>query len=277
MNRRDALAPPSVRWPTWFTLLALFIGAACGPPGALPAQSAVARAGETIEAGDDALPPSSPTYATDPVGAALLGGPLSYAAERELTRALGDRGDHPVGDGRLALLAQWAARRAARGITIEPALVDAVARRIGYVGPTPWVAFFPCGADAEHPVADADLQRVLAAVPSNVPVTRYGLATLHRGAGQDVVAVALNSLEVTLRPIPKRFAVNDTLRLSGKVGDRFVTARLAITLPDGKVRTWGSASRAVTSEWAVTKAGVHRVELLGDGASGPVVVANFPI
>jgi uncharacterized protein YkwD len=52
---------------------------------------------------------------------------------------------------------------------------------------------------------------------------------------------------------------------------------LAITLPDGKVQTWEAASREVRGDWAFTLRGAHRVELLGDGPSGPVVVANFPV
>jgi uncharacterized protein YkwD len=50
-----------------------------------------------------------------------------------------------------------------------------------------------------------------------------------------------------------------------------------VTLPGGEVRGFDQASRAFSAELRFDAPGVYQVELLGDGKSGPVVVANFPV
>jgi uncharacterized protein YkwD len=256
-------------------LAALALSASCGPLPS-PQRAAGARADDIALTPGDDLPPSNPMYATEPTGDALLGGPSSRDAEAQLLAALRKRGDRPQGDGRLALLARWGLRQALRGTAIDPASVDAIARRVGWVGPTPWVYVFRGRRDGARPIEDSDLDKQVADIPSNVPVTRYGIATVSRGDDEGI-AVAMQSLEVTLHPVQKRLAVKDELRLAGTLGDRFQRAQFAVTFPGGTVRTWESATREVTGTWVIAETGVHRIELLGDGPSGPVVVANFPI
>jgi uncharacterized protein YkwD len=127
-----------------------------------------------------------------------------------------------------------------------------------------------------HPISPTDLRRNLDDLPANVPLHRYGIATISRGP-ECAVAVAVQALEVTLEPIPKQIAPNGELRLHGTIGERFAKGHLAVTLPGGKVRSFDSATRGVDGSFAVSETGMHRVELLGDGPSGPVVVANFPV
>lgn len=63
-------------------------------------------------------------------------------------------------------------------------LIDAVARRVGFPGPTPWILIFH-GGDT-----DEDLKRKLATLPTNVPISRLGLSAVSRGPEQ-LVAVGL--------------------------------------------------------------------------------------
>jgi uncharacterized protein YkwD len=107
-------------------------------------------------------------------------------------------------------------------------------------------------------------------------VSRYGISTVVHG--EEVgVAIAMHALEVSLRPVQKRVAVNDSVVLAGTLAERFQRAHFAVTLPGGAVRTWESDGRELNGTLTISEPGVHRIEVLGDGPSGPVVVANFPI
>jgi len=206
----------------------------------------------------------------------VLGGPVSDGAERQVLAALANRGDHPTADGRLALVAQWAARRRLRQDTVDAEGLDAVAHRVWFVGPTPMLFIVQRKGTTEQPIDAAELDARLASIPSNLPMDRYGIATVTRGQ-QDIVAVALDALELKLAPVPKHLDVHDKLHIGAKLAQRFRGAELAITLPDGRVRTWETATRDMTGDWEIVTPGVHKIELLGNGPTGPVVVANFPV
>lgn len=247
--------------------------AACGPlPDARPAASSGSSGAATT---DLDVPASAETYTTDAAAGGVLGGPVSEGAERQLLAALGARGDRPTSDGRLALVAQWAARRRLRQEPVDAAGIDAIARRLGFVGPTPFLFVVPRHGPTEQPIDGTELADRIASIPTNMPMDRYGIATLTRG--QDAIAVALDPLEVRLEPVPKHLAVHDRLHIAATLGERFRGVELAITLPDGQVRSWETATREMKGDWETVSPGVHKVELLGNGPSGPVVVANFPV
>lgn len=248
---------------------------ACGP---FPAGNRPPAAGDGRPYGgaDADVPAASTVYGTDAAPGGVLGGPVSEGAERQLVAALASRGDHPTPDGHLALVAQWAARRRIRQENVDAAGLDAVARRVGFVGPTPMLFVVGRHGPTEQPIEATELDTRLGAIPSNLPMDRYGIATLTLGQ-QDVIAVALDALELTLAPVPKHLGVHDKLHIGAKLGERFRGAELAITLPDGTVRSWETATRDMTGDWEIVHTGVHKIELLGNGPTGPVVVANFPV
>jgi uncharacterized protein YkwD len=229
------------------------------------------------------LPPSDAVYATAPTPGWSDGDAWSGVAERYTLATLRGRcsrtgtgsADDPRGDGRLALIARWAALRFARNALPDAMTVDAVARRVGYVGPPPFVFAFKGGFASEQAIDD-ELERQFATIPSNVVLTRYGVATITAG-GERVTGIVVAAIELTLDALPKHASRSRPLHLTGKVADRFDAVRLSVTLPSGKVRSSGSARRAFDSDLTLSEAGVHRVELLGEGKSGPVVVANFPV
>jgi uncharacterized protein YkwD len=222
------------------------------------------------------VPPASVAYSTDAAPGGVLGGPVSEGAERQVLAALATRGDHPTADGRLAVAAQWAARRRLRQDAVDAEGLDAIAHRVGFVGPTPMLFIVQRKGPAEHPIDATELDARLASIPTNMPMNRYGIATLTRGEA-DVVAVALDGLELSLAPVPKHLNVHDMLHIGATLGERFRGAELAITLPDGHVRTWETATRDMTGDWEIVSPGIHKIELLGNGPTGPVVVANFPV
>ena len=224
----------------------------------------------------DEIPPSAAEYSTEPPGDGVFGGPSGRAVEAQVLEALHKRGDHPQGDARLGIVARWRLYRAVRGTRADLTDVDAVSRRVGWVGDTPWVTIFRGRLDTPRPIADVELEQLVAGLPANWPVSRYGISTVVHG--EEVgVAVAMHSLELSLLPVRKRVALNDKVVLAGTLAERFQRAHFAVTLPGGSVRTWESNGRELSGTFGISEAGVHRVEVLGDGPSGPVVVANFPV
>ncbi|WP_394826540.1 CAP domain-containing protein [Pendulispora albinea] len=233
------------------------------------------------------VPPSAATYASEPAGPAApttpapspaprtdtAGAGMTALADASFVRVFRQRGDTFRADPRLTQLASWIA---SRGEAPKDALaVDVMSRRLGYVGPAPWLLYIE-GSSLSEADIEARLARVIESIPRNMPITRYGIGTAGAGAAESL-AIAFASVEVELEPVPKHLARGQTLHLAGKVGDRFARVDLAITRPDGVVRTFRNGDRSYRGDLTLTDPGVHKVELLGDGATGPVVLANFPI
>src|SRR5260370_9581174 len=81
--------------------------------------------------------PSNPTYATDPTTGGVVGDESTRLLERVLLRVLTEqRAEAPQRDGRLAVIAAWAASKSAQ-TQLSSAELDEVARRAGHVGPSP--------------------------------------------------------------------------------------------------------------------------------------------
>jgi uncharacterized protein YkwD len=253
--------------PGWFARFVLAIAlAACEEPPHTPR----AEPSDPWLSSSDDLPASVEQYTSAPEPGGPLGGPAADAFEARLLRALHDRGDPPVDDERLSRIARWMLRRAMHGSEGDRTLIDAVARRVGFPGPTPWILLFH-GGDT-----DEDLKRKLATLPTNVPISRLGLAAASRGPEQ-LVAVGLGTVELTLAAVPKHMTRAQVGHLAGTLDRRFTSLRLSITRPDGEVKSWTKEGTDFGTDFQLPRKGVSRVELLGDGPSGPVVVANFPI
>jgi uncharacterized protein YkwD len=239
---------------------------ACEPPQ--PARVEVPSA-PLVTPSDD-LPPSADSYASAPEAGGRTGGPAADAFEERVRRALHDRGDQPQEDARLARVARWMLRRAMHGAPDDRTLLDAVARRVGFPGPTPWILVLHANN------GDAELARRMAGLPANVPISRLGIAAASRGSEQ-LVAVAFGTVELTLAPVPKHMTASQVGHLAGTLDARFTSSRLSITMPTGDVKSWRKQGTEFSTDFQLPLQGVNRVELLGDGPSGPVVVANFPL
>jgi uncharacterized protein YkwD len=82
---------------------------------------------------------------------------------------------------------------------------------------------------------------------------------------------------LTLQPFPSHFALNDVLAVHGEVGARFGFAHVFLTTVDGSVQEKRMPDRRVEASFELPKAGKYKLEVMGDGATGPVIVANVPI
>ena len=194
-----------------------------------------------------------------------MGGPRAAALANEVREALRVRGDSGEPDGALATVAAWFAGQASRA---QQRAMAHVALRAGFPGALSASAAFRLDAGA-----DDVWRRALADIATNLPVTRYAVYV----SPDDVAVVVFGRMEVSLEPFPRRFRPGDACRLRGEISARYDHARVYLTRPDGKVDETPLAGRAIDLPVTVAGPGVYRVEVMSDGATGPVVLANVPI
>jgi uncharacterized protein YkwD len=235
-----------------FVVAALALNACATAPSVTP----------TVTAGE---PASAAAYTTAARPDGVLGGPRAAALAREVRDALRARGDAAEPDGALAVVARWLAGqgRAAR----QGGLAD-VALRAGFPGAVSTAAAF-------RPDAGADdvWRQALADIAGNLAVTRYAVYV----SPADIAVVVFGRMEVTLDPFPRRFHPGEAFRLRGEISTRYDHARVYLTRPDGKVDDTPRLGRAIDLSLPLSRPGVYRVEVMSDGATGPVVLANVPI
>jgi len=206
--------------------------------------------------------------AADYVSAARPNGVVGGAAARALSTAIADalqaRSDVAEPDGALAVAAAWFVAAGAEGRRRGAGIA---ARRSGFVGEVLTAAVFPLG-EPDH------WRRALGALARNFPVTRYGVYVSPDGR---VAGVVFADVSLTLEPFPRHLHAGATLKLRGEIAHRFDRASVHVTGVDGRVRQTRFQGRGIVTDLRLTAAGVYRVEVMGDGAAGPTVLANVPI
>jgi uncharacterized protein YkwD len=215
------------------------------------------------------VPEDAEAYTTSRGSNGVRGGESAKEAETLLHGELALRGDSAEPDSALAATAAWALRAAyAREELSSNATTDA-AHRFGFAGMTlGWIA----GTLGQEKTR-LSLKDLVTQVPSNTRINRYGIMAGH---GRDVVIV-LGVVEASLDDFPRSLAPGGSFRLSGDVSDRFERASVFSTNPAGKVREIPMAARAIDAAVEFPAAGIYKLEVMGYGASGPVVLVNVPI
>jgi uncharacterized protein YkwD len=209
-----------------------------------------------------------------PSGAALLDDDARTLAQA-IDSAQSRSSAHLIGDPRLMRLAGWVAEHLAPDGTMPmKAALDQAARHLGLVEPTPHVLAIASSTrdDVARRLGD-DMASLLA----DRDYSHYGAVAIQRdGMGVYVITLAFRFLE--LAPVARTVALGDSLALVGRLTHGLSTAELAITRPDGQV-VRGTRSRDNAFEFRVPaeRAGIYRVEILGESALGITVVANFPV
>jgi uncharacterized protein YkwD len=239
-------------------LLAL---AGCASPAVVAPPDRVEEP-EEVASGDPA-----DSYLTDAQPRGVAGGKTAEQVAAKVARALRERGAEAEADGALGELAAWYLREWEAKRTLESVHSERVAQHHGFAGNL-------LGAVAASATgADADAWREsLAAVPVNLPVNRYGVRASPAG-----VAVAFGVVEADLRPFPRRVRPGRAVRLRGRIARRFAHGAIYLTGTDGKVGEIRLPAREVDARLRFPVPGVYQAELMGDGASGPVVLVNVPI
>ena len=252
------------RW-VWVAVLGgLVVG--CAEPTGAGARSASESATAKGE-------PSAPSVANGVQYATGLtpGGVVGAAAQglvAEVSAALVQRGDVAEADGLLGATATWMLRELLEGRSVDQAAGDAAARRVGFAG----VVLSMAGFDRAQ---NGQLWRdALGRVPANLPVNRYGISASRDGRS---VAVVFGAVELTLQPFPRQIALNGALMLRGVVGPRFAFSHVYLNKPDGTVEERRMRTREVQTAFSFSKPGRYKLEVMGDGATGPVILANVPL
>jgi uncharacterized protein YkwD len=163
---------------------------------------------------------------------------------------------------------------AARTGNIDSVDVERVARHLGFPGTILAACVFPL-APPPRAGADDTWRQSLAELAPNLAVTRYGLAVSET---LGMAAVVFGDMSVALEaPLPRHLPRPGSLRMRGTLGPRFGYGHLYVTAPDGRVSETPIAKRDFDLPVPLPTVGVYRVELMGDGPTGPTVVMNVPI
>ncbi|HWZ91348.1 MAG TPA: CAP domain-containing protein [Polyangiaceae bacterium] len=223
-------------------------------PGRFPAES--------ISVPDDV---SQYSTAAQPDGA--VGGGGVEQLQADVASALAKRGEHADADGALSAAASWALSEVNKGHPVDLIAIDLASRHFGFAGILISMAAF----DMQHQDPWRDqLERA----PRNVPITRYGIRVSPSGRS---AAVVYGSAEINYESIPRALDPGQSVTLKGQVGARFAFCHVYLTKPDGTVEEKRMPNRALDASFALEMAGKYRLEVMGDGATGPVVISNVPL
>jgi uncharacterized protein YkwD len=199
----------------------------------------------------------------------------SGALTQAFEHALQARGLQLQADVRLTELSRFIANLVSPDGTMpSQAAIDAAARHLGLVEPTPH--FVVVGTDARDGVADR-LQEDIDALLAERTYSHYG-GVMQERDGIALYVAALVFRFVELAPVPRQLEPGAAITLSGTLTHGHTAPELAITEPDGHVvRGAPARGNALQFEVPVKTRGVYRVEVLGQGPQGITVVANFPV
>ncbi len=215
-------------------------------------------------------PAPARAYSTSARSGGVADGDAARAARSIVETELMARGDLAQPDGVLAATAAEVLRAIyASGATANPTGVEAVARRLGFAGIV--LGFAAVGVDRAD--APALLHDLFASVPSNRRVTRYGIIAGHNHD----VGIVLGAVEATLDDFPRALAPGSTLHLHGEVAELYERASVFATSPNGSVRELAMPSRAIDASIELSARGTYKLEVMGYGKTGPVVLINVPV
>lgn len=231
-----------------------------------PVRSASVRTYEGTVA--EPSPPAA-SYSTKLAPDGVRGGKDAAEAAEVVEKELRQRGDVANPDGTLANAAGWVLQEAYADRTYTDAELEAAARRSGFAGMVRGSGVL----SMDRPESRGVLNRAIASMPHNLTVNRYGVAG---GRGHDA-AVVFGALEASLADIPRSVAPGSSIHLVGNISARYQRASVFVTSPSGSVREVRMHSRDVDAVLELPSKGIYKVEVMGYGATGPVVLYNVPV
>jgi uncharacterized protein YkwD len=202
--------------------------------------------------------------APQPGGASGHRGAGELAAR--VSEELAGRGQRAEADGALAATACWALSRVHHGRQVDAVSLDAASRRFGFGGVVSSYAAFATSSE----VWREQLERT----PSNVILNRFGVCVSPSGKSASLV---LGAQEMQYETIPRDYEVGQRVTLRGGVSKRYTSAHVYLTKPDGTVDQPPGVGTSIDATFPLTTLGQYRLEVMGDGPTGPVIVANMPL
>jgi uncharacterized protein YkwD len=213
------------------------------------------------------VPEEATTYVSEPRPVATSGGAAIQRVQSQLVKSLGERGPRVAADGALAATACWALREAHRGNPIDTVGMEAASRHFGFGGVARGVLVLDTRSDAS-------LGEQLESMPRNVTITRYGICA---SPSEQSAALAFGSVELSYAPIARAFELGESVSLKGRVDERFRSAHVYLTKPDGSVVDKPMRNRAFEVTFQLDAKGRYRLEVMGDGENGPEIASNLPL
>lgn len=213
------------------------------------------------------VPDSSEIYTPEARPDGVTGGPGGDKVEAEVLEMLRERGGKPQADGALGATACWMLREVNEGRRVDMISIDIASRYFGFGGVIGSGAAF--GMSAREGLRD-----IVAAMPKNIPLTRYGICVSPSGI---TGAAAFGNMEGKYETISRAVEPGQSVTLKGELAARFKTASVFLTNPDGTVAQKDSPNRAFDQTFLLDKAGVYRMEVMGDDGQGPSIVINLPV
>lgn len=256
MRSAESMLVPSLRHLAFSFFLVVFAG--CG--GALRTVGSPPH----VE-----VPPDSAVYTTSTGSSGVRGGASASDAEDFLEAELASRADEAEPDARLAAVAAWTLRAAYDQQSVSTEAATEAAYRFGFAG----MLLGYVAGPLEQERTKASLRGMIGQVPKNMLINRYGIVA---GQGSDVVIV-IGSVETEFDDFSRSVAPGGKLRLDGEIDDRYQRASVFFTDPAGSVRELPMKDREVDATIEFPEAGRYRLEVMGYGSTGPVVLMNVPI
>ncbi len=247
----------------WYGVVAFLVCVSCAGAGA-SGPFVVRGPAEHI-----VVPDAVEMYSTAAAADGVVGGQGGAQLGANIAAELAKRGTPAVADGTLAAAATWVLRDLNEGRGIDQISSEAAARRFGFTGVVESMAGF--SLDAENGEA---WREALARVPPNLPITRFGVSVSDSGR---TAAVMFGAVEISLEPFARHLAPQSKLALRGEVAARYNSAHVYVTKPDGTVEEHRAPTRKIDATLGFATPGKYKLEVMGDGPSGPVIVFNVPV
>ena len=245
----------SLRARVVLALSALLLVTSCNPYGAPTARAPVDLPASPTDL--DELPPKSDTLrqCAHLERSARRGRRVEDGGSR---RARAPRARRRRPEGRRAARAAGDVGLASGGARIktDQAMIDAVACRVGFVGPTPWIMTYGFANDGDAAKADLHLRKALADNPHDAHFNRYGISSI--GHGQ-VDMVSSSSRRSTSGCAPSRSASRSTRRSSWRGRSRRGSpAPIALHAPQRPRAHRHFKGRDVATPMKFAQPGIHR-------------------
>ena len=257
---------------TWASLLVVGVSiASCATGGdkALgQSTSATVTSAETGMLAD--VGPPSPDYDSAAVSDEAGRSAAEVALAARVAAALAARGDVATSDGKLGTIADVFVRRADQSQAATATDVDNVARHVGFVGTIVAAKIFA----TTSPGPTEPWQDELTHLESNLRITRFAVRVR---ASEGIAAVVFGDVSLSLKRFAKRYDVGSAVRLRGELSPTFSSGSAYLADAKGNVREIALRDRRFEVSFDLGTPGRHRVEIMGNGPLGPLILANVPI
>ena len=155
--------------------------------------------------------------------------------------------------------------------------VDFLIAHYGLIEPSPHL-FMTRGNDAAADQIVQHAHEQAQALLGAGPVGRMGVGVVRQGDQVSVVAGFQETPVQLLAAVPRRLPHGRSAALAARVDRRYRAPQVVVTTPDGQVHEAAPAPGAeVGVDLRCGADGRYQVEIVGNGAAGPAVLANFPV